>query len=220
MKDEKEPVLEDIRTLLETPYINVYDLVYEDGLHYFDASRRKKEDLAADGKESLPDAVGGFVILCEDDEEPRLLLFQEYRYPAGRYVLSIPSGLIDEKDRKCDDPVRSAMIRELEEETGITLTDADEVFVVDPFVFNTPGMSDESTALVCCLVRGKENRLSHAGAEGSERFEGFEAVTKREALRILCAGKDPAGNPYPLVTWAGLMYFVSDLWRKKEDFYG
>lgn len=213
MKKDREPLLTETRTLLETPYINVYDLVYEDGLHYYDASRRRREDPAAYGKEVLPDAVGAFVILTGKDG-PRILLFHEYRYPAGRYVLSIPSGLIDEDDRKEADPVRSALIRELKEETGIIVTENDDVRLVCPLVFNTPGMSDESTALVSCVIRTEEEgRLSHDGAEGSERFEGFDLVTRQEASEILAAGKDRDGNPYPLVTWAALMYFLSDMWR-------
>ena len=91
MKRDETPVLKETRTLFETPYINIYDLVYEDRLHYYDASRRK----------------------------PRFLLFREYRYPVGHYVLSIPSGLIDEKDRQDASPILSAMRRELAEETGI-----------------------------------------------------------------------------------------------------
>lgn len=39
MKRDETPVLKETRTLFETPYINIYDLVYEDGLHYYDASR-------------------------------------------------------------------------------------------------------------------------------------------------------------------------------------
>ena len=31
MKREETPVLKETRTLFETPYINIYDLVYEDG---------------------------------------------------------------------------------------------------------------------------------------------------------------------------------------------
>ena len=96
----KKPQLKKIDTLFENRYINVYDLCYEDGRHYYDASRRKKEDLvAASEKPELPDAVSAFVILrCLDGQE-RLLLFHEYRYPTGQYVLSIPSGLIDEKGK-------------------------------------------------------------------------------------------------------------------------
>ncbi len=213
MGKDRGPLLKETRTLLKTPYINVYDLVYEDGLHYYDASRREKEDLAAYGGDVLPDAVGAFVILLGEDG-PRILLFHEYRYPAGRYVLSIPSGLIDEEDRKKADPVRSAVIRELKEETGIAVGADDDIRIVSPLVFNTPGMSDESTALVSCVIRDEKERwLSHAGAEGSERFEGFDLVTRQEAAEILAAGKDREGNPYPLVTWAALMFFMSDMWR-------
>ncbi len=67
----------------------------------------------------LPDAVSGFIILTSAGREPRFLLFCEYRYPVGHYVLSIPSGLIDERDRQDASPILSAMRRELAEETGI-----------------------------------------------------------------------------------------------------
>ena len=38
---------EDVETLFESPYVRVYDLQYAPGKHYFNASRRKKEELPA-----------------------------------------------------------------------------------------------------------------------------------------------------------------------------
>ena len=53
---------EKIDTLYETRFLNCYDLKYAPGKHYFEASRRKKEDLVASmpdaaAREMLPDAV-------------------------------------------------------------------------------------------------------------------------------------------------------------------
>lgn len=216
MKREETPVLKETRTLFETPYINIYDLIYEDGLHYFDASRRKPERLAAWGaEEKLPDAVSGFVILTSAGREPRFLLFREYRYPVGHYVLSIPSGLIDEKDRQDASPILSAMRRELAEETGIHVSERDRLDVVNPLAFNSPGLTDESTALVACVIDlPDDHALSQSGAEGTERFAGFDLVTVAEAKEILRRGCDEDGKPFPLVTWAGLMFFVSGMWEE------
>ncbi len=218
MKRDERPALKRADTLLDTPYIRVYDLVYEDGLHYYDASRRKKERLCAvSPEEVLPDAVSGFVILRYPDGTDRFLLFHEYRYPTGRYVLSIPSGLIDESDRLTEDPVKSAMVRELREETGITAGADDLIRTIDPLVFNSPGMTDESTALVACVISLRdEGVLSQKGAEGSERFAGFCPVTVSEAKQLLKRGKDEKGDPYPLVTWAGLSFFVSEVWKEEQ----
>ena len=208
----KKPELNRVETLFENRYVNVYDLSYKDGQHYYDASRRKKEDLVAvQERPDLPDAVSAFVILkCKDNEE-RLLLFHEYRYPTGQYVLSIPSGLIDPDDKKTDDPVRSAVIRELKEETGLIINEGDTLKEVNHFVFCTPGLSDESTALVAAHIDlDEQQHLTQNGAEGTEIFDGFRLVTRKEAQQLLQKGTDDSGIPYPLVTWAAMMYFLHD----------
>ena len=97
-----------------------------------------------------------------------LLLSREYRYPAGRFLLSVPAGLIDAKDREADQPLFSAARRELREETGITLTDEDELTVLNPFLYSSPGMTDESNALIGIRVRHADlSLLDQSGAEGS-----------------------------------------------------
>lgn len=207
------------KTLLETPYIRVYDLAYEDGTHYYDASRRTRDDLLAlkgeqERDTSLPDAVSCCLVLEVEGEEPRIVLTYEYRYPTGQFVLGIPSGLIDERDRRSPEPLLEAMGREIAEETGLVLGPGDSLSVVSPLLFNTPGMTDESTALLCAVVRRPDAAgLTQAAAEGTERFEGFELMTADEARRVLACGRDRHGHFYPMVTWAALTYFATGLWR-------
>ena len=59
---------DNIVTVGDNPFIRLFDIQYAPGKHYFDASRRPKEDLVAlkdekEGKEMLPDAVSCFVII-------------------------------------------------------------------------------------------------------------------------------------------------------------
>lgn len=220
---------ENVKPLLEEKFIKVYDLQYEEGKHYFDATRRSLDNLVAiksdkEFREMLPDAVTCVVILKTENEEPRLLLTREYRYPAGQFLLSPPAGLLDPEDAATDSadpcnapqtaPVRSAAKREIEEETGIRLTDRDELFVINPLLFSTPGMTDESNALACAVVNLEDtSSLTQDGAVGSECFDGFELLTAADAREILKNGKDKDGIFYSVYTWAALMYFVSDLWR-------
>ncbi len=210
---------ENIKSLFDSPYLRVFDLEYAPGRHYYDATRRTKEDLAAaksDGefREMLPDAVSCIVILDRPGEAPRLLLSYEFRYPAGRYLLSLPAGLIDEKDKDGPEPVLAAAIREIREETGLEVTEEDKIFVVNPLLFSSPGMTDESNGLVCVVLRSAdEGALSQEGAEGSEQFDGFSLLNREEALKLLQEGRDENGYYYPLVTWGALMYFISDLWK-------
>ncbi|MEE1158490.1 MAG: tyrosine-protein phosphatase [Atopobiaceae bacterium] len=205
--------------MLDTPFVKVYDLVYADGTHYYDASRRDYVNLRALKKDReqiklIPDAVSCCLVLSPEGQEPRLVMFYEYRYPTGQYVLGIPSGLVDQQDCKKRNPLVAAMVREVYEETGIAFGNKDSIRVVNPLLFNSPGMTDESTALLCAIIRGTDaTSLSQAGASGMERFGKFELVTREEAWEILRRGCDRYGRPFPMVTWAALTYFATDQWK-------
>lgn len=210
---------ENVKTLLDAKFIRVFDLQYAEGKHYFDATRRPLDKLVAtktddEFKKMLPDAVGCVVILKIKDDEPKLLLAKEYRYPAGQFLLSPPAGLLDAEDETATDPVLSAARREIEEETGLTLSEKDSLTVINPLLFSSPGMTDESNALACAVIHLNDtSALTQQGAVGSELFEGFELLTAADAREILKNGRDREGLFYSVYTWAALMYFISDLWK-------
>ncbi len=222
MKEERQIRKEEVKILFDSPYVRVADLQYAPGKHYYDATRRNMEDMAAlktaeSFRNMLPDAASCFVILDIPGEEPRLLLSYEYRYPAGRFLLSVPAGLIDKEDMEKQDPVLITAVREIREETGLEVRDTDTVKIVNPLVFSTPGMTDECNALVCAVLRSADlSELSQEGAVGSEQFDGFALLTKEAAREALRTGRDERGNFYPLYTWAALVYFVSDMWREES----
>ena len=85
------------------------------------------------------------------------------------------------------------------------------IFLINPLLFSTPGMSDESNALVCVKVDSIQN-LNADGCEGSELFDGYSLLTIEDALRILKNGKDDNHIFYSVYTWAALMVFVSKMW--------
>ena len=207
MEQRPEIKRENVKTLFESPYLRVADLQYAPGKHYYDATRRDMENLTAiksdqEFEAMLADAVSCFVILDG-----------EFRYPAGQYLLSVPAGLIDEEDRERPDVLVSTAIREIREETGLEVRDTDTVRVVNPLVFSTPGLTDESNALICAVLRSaRPTDLSQEGAVGSEQFDGFCLLTKAQARELLKKGRDERGKFYPLYTWAALLYFVSDMW--------
>lgn len=211
---------ENIKALFESKFVRVYDLQYAPGKHYYNASRRSRENLVAarpDGElgRMLPDAVSCFVILKLPQEEPCLLFSYEYRYPAGQYLLSVPAGLLDLEDGTGAEALVKTAVREIKEETGLTVSDRDTVKVVNPFVFSTPGMTDESNALVCAVLHPENLAgLSQEGAIGSEKFDGFCLMNRTEALAALKKGTDDRGVFYSVYTWVALMYFVSGMWEE------
>ena len=213
---------ERVKTLLDTRFIRVFDLQYGENGHYYDATRREADNLAAvkteaEFREMLPDAVSCFLIVKTPDTPHRLVLFHEYRYPAGRFLLSPPAGLIDAEDRggSFEDALLNTARREIFEETGIRLTEKDRLFVVNPLLFSSPGMTDESNGLVCAVAeRESLDCLSQRGAVGRECFDGFTLLTREEALSTLRRGRDERGRTYSIFTWAALTYFACGLWQE------
>ena len=204
-----------IETLYETRFLRCYDLQYEEGKHYFESSRREKADLVVrktdeEFRQMLPDAVTIAVVLHLPGNETRLLMNYEYRYPIGRFLLSPVAGLLDPEDRLSDHPLENAAIREIREETGLTVKDSDRVFVLNPCAFSTPGMTDESNAFLCAeITLDSLAGLNQEGAVGSEMFDGFELLDRERAQRIFRTGRDEQGNFYSLAAWAVLSIFLS-----------
>ena len=206
--------------LCDKKFLRLYDYRYEPGKHYYVVSRNTPDRLAAVKDDDafrtmLPDAVSCFVIVLLPGHDARLLLTKEYRYPAGRFLLSIPAGLIDEKDRAEKEPLLTAARREIYEETGLRLKETDRVFSLNDLCLSSPGMSDESNALICAVAEAEDDSfLSDKGSEGTELFAGFELVTREQAERYLTTGRDAEGIFYSMYTYAALLYFLSGRWEK------
>lgn len=203
-------------------FVSVYDLQYAPGKHYYDATRHTRETLNATMEKkdiiaSAPDGVNLTVILKTPGQEPRLYLQYEFRYPTGQYLLSPPAGLVDEEDKKEKSPICATAVRELKEETGIEAGGGDRVFAFSPFVFSSPGMTDESNGLVCIVANVKDlSVINHKGAVGGEKFGSYRLLTKREAKQLIQDGTDENGMYLPVYTLVSLLYFVSDLWEEEQ----
>ena len=205
-----------IDMLCETKFLSCYDLRHAEGKHYFEASRKKKEDLVvrktdAEFREMLPDAVTIAVVLHLPGNETRLLMSYEYRYPVGQFLLSPVAGLLDPEDRQSDSPLVNAAVREIREETGLTVKESDRVSVLNPCAFSTPGMTDESNAFLCAEITLENlDDLNQDGAVGTELFDGFELLDRERAERIFRTGRDDHGNFYSLAAWMVLSIFLSN----------
>ena len=204
-----------IETLYETRFLKYYDLQYAEGRHYYEASRREKDDLTVqlsdeDFRNMLPDAVTIAVVLHLPGGETRLLMSYEYRYPVGQFLLSPVAGLLDPEDRKAENPLAQAAKREIREETGLTVKESDRITVLNPCAFSTPGMTDESNAFLCAeITLDSLEELNQNGAEGSELFDGFELLDRKHAQEIFRTGRDDHGNFYSLAAWMVLSIFLS-----------
>ena len=199
-----------VKAMLDTKFVKVFDLQYEPERHYYEATRREQTDLVAGMAEEdflsmVPDAVSLCVIWHSEGLEDRMLLIREFRYPLGRTVYSVPAGLIDPDDRgkSREEAIRTAAERELYEETGISIADMDHFSVLHPCLFSSPGLTDESNAMVRIdLYSHEEEELTQSHAEGAEKFEGFRLVNREEARAMM---KRESISVY---TWIGLAAFM------------
>ena len=209
-----------VESVVDKKFLRIFDLKYAEGKHYFDATRRELDRLVApmdeaEFKAMTPDAVSCVVIVELPGKEPQLLFSYEYRYPTGRFLLSVPAGLMDPEDQEKENPLIETAKREIYEETGIVVDEnRDEIFVINKLLFSSPGMTDESNGLVCVKLHlDNLDMLDQTGAVGQEFFDGFELVSEEKARELIRAGIDDKGHYYSVYTWAALMYFISGLWK-------
>lgn len=204
-----------VKSLYDAKFIKLYDLQYAEGKHYFDATRRNVDDIVAiksdeEFKKMLPDAVTCAVILVgkgsgvgtkdgelsKDDgsliKEPKLLLSREFRYPAGRFLLSPPAGLMDPEDKEgyenglpADEALISTAKREIREETGLVVGPDDRIFVMNQLLFSTPGMTDESNGLVCAVINADDALKNTDTAKASDALDGADSSGESDIKSIL-----------------------------------
>ena len=116
---------------------------------YFVASRAKNvEELKMTTRKNTSDGVIIYSLYGENHD--RVVLIRQYRYPIDGYIYELPAGLVDEGE-----DYHQAAIRELREETGLTLAPltVDEMYQ-KPY-FTTIGMTDESCGLRLCFRPGE-----------------------------------------------------------------
>ncbi len=201
----------EIDILYESKYLSFYDIGQTKEHPYYQASRRKKEDLVIlKNKEQInkmnADGVGCVVIV--KGQENRLFLNHEYRYPVGQFILSVPAGLVDNENEDIFEVAK----REIKEETGL---EAKEIRLISPLLFSSPGMTDETNAMVCVFVDDIKDYTA-TNCEGGEIFKGYSLLTKKQAIDLLDKVCDEKENYFSVYTHFALLYFISELWKKED----
>lgn len=178
----------DIHQLTDNPFLNLYQIDAIDtkgkGFHYYFASRNKADAIKIRTKSIRPEGI--VVYAVTDDEQPRLVLIRQYRYPVDDYMYELPAGLVDG-----DETPGMAAAREMKEETGLDFTEYTKgnKFCRRPF-FMGPGFTDETDATVYGTVSGS---ISGSLTEDTEDIQvilaGKEKVSQiLESCRVSMRG--------------------------------
>lgn len=166
-------------------FLSYYELeaIHRDGSisPYYMASRNPNSDtLKAVTKKNPPDGVVIYSLY-----QDKVVLVRQYRYPIGGFVYEFPAGLVEPGE-----DMEQAAIRELYEETGLTLTPIPGGCYSRPF-FTTVGITDESCGTVFGHCEGTPTSIHQEATEEiqvvlADRTE-CRRILKEEQVSIMCA---------------------------------
>ncbi|MDD3403896.1 MAG: NUDIX hydrolase [Hespellia sp.] len=157
-------------------FLNIYELDRENKTgkpgKYWVASRAKDIDgLKLKSGVVNPDGIIIYAI-CEG----KVVLIRQYRYPLGGYIYEFPAGLVDDGE-----DMMEAGIREMKEETGLTLEPIPVDRAFSKPYFTSVGMSDEACGTIYGYASGQ---VTQKYQEESEEIE-IVLADKDEVRRIL-----------------------------------
>ena len=180
--------IQNIQQKTHSRFLNYYELeaVHRDGSisPYYMASRAKDaSQLKAVTHQNRP--YGVIIYGVYGEEQDRVVLIRQYRYPLGDYVYEFPAGLVEEGEE-----MGAAGVREMYEETGLTFTPVDAGCYSRPF-FTTVGMTDESCGMVFGYCSGTPTSIHEEASEEiqvilADRGEA-KRILREENVAIMCA---------------------------------
>ena len=180
--------IQNIQQKTHNRFLNYYELeaVHRDGSispYYMTSRAKDASQLKAVTHQNRPDGVIIYGVYGE--EQDRVVLIRQYRYPLGDYVYEFPAGLVEEGEE-----MGAAGVREMYEETGLTFTPVDAGCYSRPF-FTTVGMTDESCGMVFGYCSGTPTSIHEESSEEIQVILADRAEAKRilreENVAIMCA---------------------------------
>lgn len=164
-----------IKKQTENAFLNMYETRFTDRegkeRKYYFASRASSEGELKCNSAERADGVDVVALY-----EGKLVLIKQFRIPINKEIYECPAGLIDEGE-----DARTAAIRELKEETGLTLKPIETPAGWNRGFYTSVGMSDEACAVVFGYAEGE---ITDKYLEASEQISVVLA-DKKEAARIL-----------------------------------
>lgn len=178
-----------IEKLTDNRFVNLYNVkatsVHDTPVNYFVASRAKSiETMKISTRKNTPDGV--IIYSVYGEKHDKVVLIRQYRYTLGDYIYEFPAGLVEP-----DENYHEGAIRELYEETGLTLKliEVDEAYQ-KPY-FTTVGMTDESCATVYGYASGEVSASAQEDTEEIEVVladrEEVKRILREENVAIMCA---------------------------------
>ncbi|MCD8023237.1 MAG: NUDIX hydrolase, partial [Lachnospiraceae bacterium] len=135
------------------PYVNLYELDVENrkghaGKYYVASRAKGVEELEISRKQQSPDGV--IIYSLYGEKHDRVVLIRQYRYAIDNYIYEFPAGLIE-----AGEDYHAAAVREMREETGLTLRPIVVDTIYEKPYYTTIGMTDECCGTVYGYAEGE-----------------------------------------------------------------
>jgi ADP-ribose pyrophosphatase len=137
----------------------------------------RKESPECEQPSDKPDAVVVIPFWRDEIDEASIVVVKQFRPPIGDYEYDFVAGLVDPGET-----VAEAAARELFEETGFV---GEDMRIISPKVFSSPGMTDESVVFVFTEVSGIPS------CEHQDKGEDIEVVIWNSEKMDLIAERKP-----------------------------
>ena len=139
--------------LFEIQYINSKDKI----CNWIFASRKKDPNKEKDKIDSVV-----IIPTIDTPEGRKLVITKEYRVPIDGFEYGFPAGLIENGQT-----IEEAVKKELKEETGLEVK---EIVGKSNTIYSSPGMTDESCAVVLVVAEGEVSNKYQEEVEDIETF--------------------------------------------------
>ncbi len=172
-------MIKELKLLVSTKFVSLYEIFYDNRLgqrkSWMLASRKPKDVLDKQFFEGAQDQADAVVMVAFHKQTKSIVCVKQFRVPINSYIYELPAGLIDKGE-----DIQSTLARELKEETGLTLTGTLDKLCGEK-LYLSPGMTDESVALMFCMCEGE---ISTDYLEADEDITPY-LVDKETAVNIL-----------------------------------
>jgi ADP-ribose pyrophosphatase len=149
--------IQSIQKITLGPHLNLFEISYQDAddqQRFWRIASRQDEPKCATGRFDIPDAV---VIVPYHVDQHKLVIIKEFRIPLGHYQYGFPAGLLEQGET-----IEQATMRELYEETGVTVT---RIIRISPPIYSSSGLTDESISIVYVECQGEPSRQANTSSE-------------------------------------------------------
>jgi len=167
--------VKNIRKIKELNYLKSY------AIDYYDKNNNEKiwELVSRQGLDRLKNEIynqksysDGVMIFATNHEKTKVVLLKEFRVSAGKFVYTIPAGLVDSQES-----IKESAIREFKEETGLYF----KLKQIDQERYTSVGIINEKVNIAYGFYSGTPTQKFQEASEYAE----IEILTKEEVKRIL-----------------------------------